>query len=231
MWRASSRKIPDRPGRNGAIKFAATFSVILAMFGLIRLVSGDPAPSPTNVNPEKIPQTSASFIAEDIQSSAIRDITPDKITRAYLTAAPASQKPKTSIHIERATIKSNAVVTGTGGSVRLYGIAFPPQHEICNSITGDRWPCGRRVFISFFNKVNSEMVGCEPRLDTNPPAADCYIGDLHIVKWMLSEGLGRLTVDVTDKELRAVETAAKNAKTGIWSDARISSAAAPIARP
>ncbi len=164
-------------------------------------------------------------------STQVRDVTPSGMTRAYLTNAEVKSKPKTSIHIERATIKANAMIAGNGGSVRLYGIALPPSHEICDSANGVRWPCGRRAYISFYNKVNAETLDCEPRPDTNPPAADCYVGDVHVARWMLSEGLGRLVAGVTDVELRRAETEARNSQAGIWADARFRSASTPEALP
>lgn len=220
---------------HGSIGVAAATVVIGAMFALIRFSGNAPSAPPAQTPPSTGSSSKSSTIDETASvavassPSSIRDITPEGITRAYLapSAVSARQRPKTSIHIERATLKSNATVSGIGGNVRLYGIAFPAAHEVCNSANGDRWPCGRRVFISFFNKANSEILDCEPRAESNPPAADCFVGDVHIVKWMLSEGLGRLTADVTDNELRAAEANAKKSMVGIWSDVRISSAAAP----
>jgi len=160
----------------------------------------------------------------DTQASAeeprpVRDVTPGGIARIFMTPAPpAKRKAAASIRITQAGVKPDGAIVGEGGSVRLYGVAFPEAKRVCKTAAGESWPCGRRAYITLHNRIAAETVSCEPRADADPPAADCFIGDLNLAAWILGQGLARLAADVSDEALVAAEAAARKARLGLWDE-------------
>jgi endonuclease YncB( thermonuclease family) len=156
-----------------------------------------------------------------------RDVTTSGMTRVYMpTPAESTRKPATVIHIKQAGVTPNGTIAGTGGSVRLYGVVLPEASKICESASGESWPCGRRAYIALHNKVAAQTLACEPKTTAEPIMADCRVGKTNLSVWFLSQGLGRLAPNITDKEMIAAEAAARKANLGIWRDPRELSASA-----
>jgi len=158
----------------------------------------------------------------------IRDVTPQGMARVYLMPGdtrPAT--PSTSIRITRAAAAQDGTISGDGGTVRLYGVALPDERRICAAASGERWPCGRRAYISLHNKVVMQTINCAPRAFTEPPAADCFLGEVNLAAWIIGQGLARVSSNVGDKDLIAAEAAARGAKRGLWADPREAAMTAP----
>ena len=167
------------------------------------------------------PTPAAGAPAAEPHDRSVRDVTPQGVSRVFMPPpAPGSKRVPTAaaIRISQAGVALNGEIRGEGGTVRLYGIAFPDAKRICTTEAGERWACGRRAYIALHNRIAFEEVGCEPRTTTEPPQAECHVGDANLAAWLLAEGLAQLAPDVTDKDLVAAEAAAKNAKRGLWSD-------------
>jgi len=154
----------------------------------------------------------------------VRDVTPPGIARVFMAPPAAPSNRATSIQITRAGVMPDGSISGDGGTVRLYGVTFPDMMKICAIASGERWACGRRATIALHNKLVEQMVNCTPRALTDPPAADCFVGELNLAAWLLSQGLVRLAPDVTDKELLAAQDSARRSRLGLWLD--VSEAAA-----
>jgi len=151
----------------------------------------------------------------------VRDVTPGSVARVFMPPpAPGKRKPATSIRIAQPGVKPDGSITGDGGSVRLYGVSFPEPKKVCQAASGESWPCGRRAYITLHNKIAAQTVHCEPRASADPPAADCFIGDVNLAAWLIGQGLARLAADVTDAHLIASEAGAKRASLGLWADPR-----------
>jgi endonuclease YncB( thermonuclease family) len=151
----------------------------------------------------------------------VRNVTPSNVARVFMPPpAPAKRKPATSIRIAQPGVKPDGSITGDGGTVRLYGVSFPEPKKVCQAASGESWPCGRRAYITLHNKIAAQTVTCEPRASADPPAADCFIGDVNLAAWLIGQGLARLAADVTDEHLVASEAGAKRASLGLWADPR-----------
>ena len=174
-------------------------------------------PSPTPI----ASPVAAGETAAGPQQRAVRDVTPQGVARVYMPAA-ANLRPRgrvaRSIEIKKAGAIPNGSIVGDGRTVRMYGIAFPDVKKICATASGERWPCGRRAYIALHNKVVAQTVSCEPRVDAELAAADCFVDEVNLAVWLLSEGLVSLAAEVADKELMAAEATAKTARLGLWSD-------------
>ena len=165
--------------------------------------------------------------AADPQRS-VRDVTPPGMARVFMPppAAPTTARA-TSIQITRAGVMPDGTISGDGGTVRLYGVAFPDMMKICAIASGERWACGRRATIALHNKLVDQTVNCAPRAPTDPPAADCFVGEVNLAAWLISQGLVRLVPDVTDRDLLAAQDGARRSRLGLWLD--VGEAAAPAA--
>jgi endonuclease YncB( thermonuclease family) len=182
------------------------------------------APSVTDARAPVPPRAETPAAAETPVASAeppraVRDVTPEGVARVFMTPAPpAKRRPVTSIRITQAGVTPDGAIVGEGGSVRLYGVAFPEPKRVCKTAAGESWPCGRRGYITLHNRIAAETVSCEPRGDADPPAADCFVGHLNLAAWILGQGLARLAADVSDEALVAAEAAARTARVGLWDE-------------
>jgi endonuclease YncB( thermonuclease family) len=173
--------------------------------------AGATATAPANL----VPETNGAIRAQPL----VRDVTPEGFARVY--GLPQSDTPRPtprSIQIANAAVTPNGAITGDGQTVHLYGVAFPDAKKICATASGERWPCGRRAYIVLHNKVIGQSVSCAPRAATDPPAADCFLGEVKLAAWLLGQGLTRLSADIGDKDLIAAEAAARRARLGLWAD-------------
>ena len=172
------------------------------------------AQAPAIASPADAPVTAAQE-----PTRPVRDVTPDNVARVYMPPpAPTRRKPATSIRITQAGVKPDGSIVGDGGTVRLYGVAFPDPKKICRAASGESWPCGRRAYITLHNRIAAETVTCEPRASADPPAADCFVGDVNLAAWLLGQGLAGLASDVADETLVAAEAGARTAKLGVWAE-------------
>ena len=167
------------------------------------------------------PSVSGADIAAKPQQRPVRDVTPQGVARVYMPPKAIGQRTPgvaRSMQITHAGVMPNGSIIGDGRTVQLYGVEFPDVKKICATSSGERWPCGRRAYITLYNKVVAQTVSCEPRAAADSPAADCFLGEVNLAVWLLSQGLVRLLSDAADKELMAAEAAARKARLGLWSD-------------
>jgi endonuclease YncB( thermonuclease family) len=181
--------------------------------------SGDQTGSTSRVPPTPenlVPDTEATLQPAPV----VRDVTPDGVARVYAPAqATAPRGSSRPIRIARAAVTPKGAITGDGTTVQLYGVVFPETNKICSTASGERWPCGRRAYIGLHNKVIGQPVSCAPRGGGDPQAGDCFLGEVNLAAWLLSQGLTRLAPDIQDKDLLSAEAAARKAKLGLWADA------------
>jgi len=170
--------------------------------------------------PVVVPPVSGAEVTVQSQERSVRDVTPQGIARVF--GAPETKIQRTtraarSIQIKHAGVVPDGSIVGNNQAVRLYGVDFPDVKKVCATASGERWPCGRRAYIALHNKVATQAVSCEPRGTPEAMVADCFLGEVNLAVWLLSQGLVRLHSDVSDRELVAAESVAKHARLGLWS--------------
>jgi endonuclease YncB( thermonuclease family) len=208
--------------------FAALFLMVAVGLIVVRHFMASEERSDANVAPpaESARQTGTPADGQPAAESpdrAVRDVTPQGVSRVFMSpGAPTNRRvlSASAIRISQAGATPSGEIRGEGGTVRLYGIAFPEGKKICTTSTGERWACGRRAYIALHNRMLGEEVACEPKTTADPPVAECHVGDINLAAWLLAEGLAYLAPDVADKELVAAEASAKSARRGLWSDTR-----------
>ena len=192
-------------------------SVAIGLVGLLNpaVREGSPAAPPIVV-----PPIGGAEVTVRPQERSVRDVTSQGIARVFGAPDTKTQritKAARSIQITHAGVVPDGSIVGNNQAVRLYGVDFPDVKKICTTASGERWPCGRRAYIALHNKVATQVVSCEPRGPPELIAADCFVGEVNLAIWLLSQGLVRLHSDVSDKELIAAKMAAKHARLGLWS--------------
>ena len=192
--------------------FAAMFLGLAAVVMVVRhfmaadgRLEANIAPSAESTRPTSLP-TDGQPAAEP-HDRAVRDVTPQGVSRVFMSPSAGNRRvPSASaIRISQAGATPSGEIRGEGGTVRLYGIAFPEGKKICKTSSGERWACGRRAYIALHNRMLGEEVSCEPKTAAEPPAAECHVGDVNLAAWLLAEGLAYLAPDITDKELVTAE--------------------------
>jgi endonuclease YncB( thermonuclease family) len=203
----------------GCIAVISSVLIAAHRYAAVPTVTDARAPTTTRADAPAAAETSADTPANTDEPRAVRDVTPSGIARIFMTPGPPTKrKAVASLHITQAGVKPDGSIVGEGGTVRLYGVAFPEAKQVCKTAAGESWPCGRRAYITLHNRIAAETVSCEPRVDADPPAADCFVGDLNLAAWILGQGLARLAADVTDDTLVAAEAGARKAKVGLWDE-------------
>jgi endonuclease YncB( thermonuclease family) len=165
--------------------------------------------------------SSASAQEANARERAVRDVTPPGVIRVYRSAGDIpevkSPVPEGAKRIDGARVKRDGTIIGEGISLRLYGIAALDPDRICTSATGERWACGRRAYLAFYNRVKERDVACKV-LEQPSGAAACWADNVELAAWLLAHGLAELAPGVSEPQLRAAEESARKAKLGIWSD-------------
>lgn len=160
-------------------------------FAAVSRVAPAPATSPPAEATASATSADTPVTATPEPPRPVRDVTPGSVARVYMPppSAATRRKPATSIRITQAGVRPDGSIVGDGGAVRLYGVAFLDPKRVCRTASGESWPCGRRAYISLHNKVAAETVNCEPRT-SDPPAADCFVGDVNLAAWLLAQVAG-----------------------------------------
>jgi endonuclease YncB( thermonuclease family) len=150
---------------------------------------------------------------------AVRDVTPAGTVRVFRSESTIveakSPLPDGAKRIAGALVRRDGTIIGEGVAIRLYGIAEIDPDRICTSALGERWACGRRAYLAFYNRVKEQEVACK-MLDDG--AGTCWADQDELSAWLLGNGLAELAPGVAEPRLKAAAEAARNAKLGIWSD-------------
>jgi endonuclease YncB( thermonuclease family) len=151
----------------------------------------------------------------------VRDVTPPGVVRVYRSESAIPEAvdplPEGAKRIAGALVRRDGAIIGEGASFRLYGVAALNPDRICQGALGERWACGRRAYIAFYNRVKEQDVACKI-MEAPAGAATCWADKVELSAWLLGNGLAELAPGVTEPRLRAAEEAARKAKLGIWSD-------------
>jgi endonuclease YncB( thermonuclease family) len=89
-----------------------------------------------------------------------------------------------------ATVHDADTITVAGGRIRLDGIDAPELAQTCER-AGVPWPCGRDAAEALRAKLRGQPVRCaaQGRDRFNRLLAHCWLGEMDIGGWLVSEGL------------------------------------------
>jgi endonuclease YncB( thermonuclease family) len=179
---------------------------ILAVLSVTAVALG-PGPAGLTQEPKTAPERT------------VRDVTPPGTVRVFRSEGDIVEAkralPEGAKRIAGALVRRDGMIVAEGVAIRLYGIAELNPDRICVSALGERWACGRRAYIAFYNRVKEQEVACKM---LEEGAGTCWIDKDELSAWLLGNGLAELAPGVTEPRLRAAAEAARNAKLGIWSD-------------
>lgn len=98
--------------------------------------------------------------------------------------------------------------------IRIVGIDAPELDQSCTSAEGDAWPCGREARSFLAALIARSEISCLPegRDRYGRTLARCSIGDRDLAGEIVGAGWA-----LAEAGYAGDQTAARNARTGIWS--------------
>lgn len=206
------------------------------------------APAADAVNETAVPATAASDPSDAMplelrpgteavpNASAerpVRNVTPNyitagpRVTGTLSRVAPPAEAPKA--RTERffnAIVVSAGVIKVRGEEIRLAGIEAPRFDDRCGEESA-AWPCGRMARAALRSFLRSRAVECEipAGAEAVPDPANCSVGGESISEWLVAQGWAKRSGDLYED----AETAAREAKLGLWSEARPDSQSPEVA--
>jgi endonuclease YncB( thermonuclease family) len=109
-----------------------------------------------------------------------------------------------------------------GVKIRLEGIDAPETNQFCLDDKGQPWACGKTVLDQLTKKVGARSLTCRVSGQDvyKRSLASCYIDAEDIQRWMVRSGFA-LSFKRYSHKYDADESAAREAKAGLWSGAFI----------
>lgn len=160
----------------------------------------------------------------DETAVAVRDVTPPDMTAGPKVTGRLTRverpEPEPEARVER-LYKPIVVAAGTlkvrGRDIRLAGIAAPDFDERCGEGAA-AWPCGRMARAALRRFIRGRAIECDvpEGAEEIPDRAICRVAGNDIAKWLVARGWAKRSGDLYDEE----EDAAREAKLGLWGDAR-----------
>jgi endonuclease YncB( thermonuclease family) len=158
---------------------------------------------------------------------AVRNVTPDNMTAGpkvtgtlARVAASASADQPGKARTERlfnAIVISAGMIKARNQEIRLAGIAAPGFEDRCGEGVA-AWPCGRMARAALQRFIRGRAIDCELPAEaaTLPDPATCAVGGESVSEWLIAQGWAKRSGD----SFEDVETKAREAKLGLWSEGR-----------
>jgi endonuclease YncB( thermonuclease family) len=140
-----------------------------------------------------------------------------KVIRTKRLRVPAVLFDRDAIFFKRARVEAGGRIRSDGHNLDLYGLEQVRRNRIC-APEGARWACGQRAFIAVRGLLEGQSISCSFIAAAGSPKAVCWIGDIDVTQWLLSQGWAELAEGVTDESYVEAAASARRRKVGIWSD-------------
>jgi endonuclease YncB( thermonuclease family) len=129
-----------------------------------------------------------------------------------LLATPAALADVTG----RASVIDGNTIKIRGERIRLDAIDAPESAQLCEA-HGQRWRCGQRAALALADRIGTRNVTCRGRGSDRygRMLAICYLGDLDLNGWMVSEGWA-LAYRRYSLAYVSLEEGAQAARRGMW---------------
>ena len=192
-------------------------------------IEAEALPAPAEAAPEDVPIDFSLRPGVDEPAFAVRDVTPETMTPGpevtgplVRVEQPAENAPP---HVREARMQrlfNQLVVSADRIKVRereiaLAGIDAPDFDARCGE--GDAaWPCGRMARAALRRFIRGRAIECEvpAGVEEIPDVARCEVAGEDMSEWLVAQGWARKTA----QSYADAETAARNAKRGLWADQR-----------
>ena len=176
--------------------------------------------------------------AESEAEIVVRDVTPENMTAGPQVTGPLErleQVPEDAPpHLRDARMQrlfNPLVVSADTIRVRdreiaLAGIDAPDFDARCGE-GASAWPCGRMARAALRRFIRGRAIECEAPegAEEIPDAARCEVAGEDIAAWLVAQGWARKTA----QSYADAESAARNARLGLWGDARPDAQAEAVA--
>ena len=155
---------------------------------------------------------------QDQEQAPARGVDRSKTIRTHRLRIPADFLKQEAVRFERARIDTNGSIVADGHNLSLYGVVLLRRDRICTAEEGARWACGLRAFLALRNLLEGKSITCRFMHVTVPPKAICWVGEIDIALFLLSQGWAEVADDVTEAPYVEAVASAQSKKIGIWGD-------------
>jgi endonuclease YncB( thermonuclease family) len=129
-------------------------------------------------------------------------------------ALETPRKPKKPVVFSSPIAVTAGVLVSKDITITLDDIKAPNLNVMCKSAEGD-WPCGNFAKFALQRLIRSRSVMCDGEWQTDKAFhGKCKVAKRDLATWLLEQGWA--TTD--NKNFKALELLAKNAKKGLWRD-------------
>jgi endonuclease YncB( thermonuclease family) len=156
------------------------------------------------------------MFGQDQEQAPAHDVSRPKAIRTQRLRIPADFLKQEAVRFERARIDPSGSIVADGHSLSLYGVVLLRRNRICNSEEGARWTCGLRAFLALRELLEGKSITCRFMHVTMPPKTICWVGDIDITLFLLSQGWAEIADDMTEATYVEAVASAQSKKVGIW---------------
>jgi endonuclease YncB( thermonuclease family) len=140
-----------------------------------------------------------------------------KVIRTKRLHMPADLFARDPVFFKRTRVEAGGTIRADGHNLDLYGLELVSRNRICTA-EGARWACGQRAFIAMRGLLEGQSISCSFIAAAGSPKAVCWVGDINVTQWLLSQGWAELAEGVTDESYVEATASARRRKAGIWGD-------------
>lgn len=133
------------------------------------------------------------------------------------SVSPASAKPPVDTVTGVASVIDGDTIEVHGQRIRLFGIDAPESRQLCQDSKGEDYRCGQKAALALADKIGRQTVRCEGKATDRYGrlVAVCYLKDLDLGAWLVSEGLA-IDYRKYSSDYLAEEDRAREQRKGLW---------------
>ena len=125
--------------------------------------------------------------------------------------------PASDIIVGQSSVIDGDTIEVRGERIRLFGIDAPESAQMCVTMAGGNWPCGRRASFALADHIGVRNVTCTKRGTDrwSRTIATCRVQNGDIQAWMVANGWALAFVRYS-RTYASSQAQARQTKAGMW---------------